>query len=809
MAPRHADTPLPKMTHPQKELAMPDSAEAGALGASLQAFRKEVRDFLQEAVPPDIRAATRAHCLVTREQAARWQGILHARGWAAPGWPRQHGGTGWSLVQQAIFREELAASDAPYAENLGIDTIGPTLIRHGTPEQCQRFLPGMLTFDDFWAQGYSEPGAGSDLASLRTSARRDGDTWIVNGTKIWQSLGHWANWALVLARTDPAAERKQDGISVLLIDLRSPGVTVRPIRYINGSHFHVQMFFDDVRVPAGNLVGAENGGWAIAKGLLVIERLFVARVAECKAELARVAGLVSQGRSDGDPERDMERALLKRRHATLDIRMRALEAAWWPAVRQAAQGGSPELEASLLKLDGIQLLQDLHLFRMDAVGTASLPFDPGAVEGRPGEGPAEHAGNHALHMWRYRGSSLAGGSSEIQYQIIAKAIFSGRTEIDSPHTGHLGEQQAMMVDSVSRWLDKHYRFERRQGIIGASGGFDEAAWSGLAELGLTGLAIPEAAGGLGNTMGDLVPIIEALGEALVLEPVPWSAVLCTQALLAMPQGAARDALLAALASGQTRCALACGQEAVDGRMPAPGIAAQRSGEGWQLRGVSAMVMGGTHAHRLIVAASIEGGGIGLFDVPAKVAGVSVRGYQLHDGRGAADLCMDGVVLGPDALLAGPEHALACMQQALALATVALCAESVGAMRQALRMTVEYLRTRKQFGRTLAEQQVLQHRVVDHYRAWNHARYLVQQAMAEWDTAPAAERARRVSAAKYMTSTAARSIALDVLQLHGAIGLQDETPISHYSKRLIGNDLLLGDAARHLGRFAASTDAVRM
>ncbi|QOT80642.1 acyl-CoA dehydrogenase family protein [Cupriavidus basilensis] len=790
-------------------MVMPDSPDTGTPGSRLEAFRKQIRDFLREAVPPDIRAATRAHCLVTREQAARWHRILHARGWAAPGWPREHGGPGWSLVEQAIFREELAASDAPHVENLGIDTIGPTLIRHGTPEQCRRFLPGMLTFDDFWAQGYSEPDAGSDLASLRTVARRDGDTWVVNGTKIWQSLGHWANWALVLARTDAAAQRKQDGISVLLIDLRSPGVTVRPIRYINGSHFHVQMFFDDVRVPAANLVGTENSGWAIAKGLLVIERLFVARVAECKAELSRAAGLVEQQHGGNDPARSIEHALLRRRHAALDIRMRALEAAWWPAVQQAAQGGSPQLEASLLKLEGIQLLQDLHLFSMDAHGTASLAFDPQAVEGRPGEGPTGHAGNLALHMWRYRGSSLAGGSSEIQLQIIAKAIFSGQTEIDCPRADHLGEQQAMMVDTVRRWLDKHYTFARRQTIIGTHGGFDEAAWTGLAELGLTSLAIPEAAAGLGNTMADLLPIIEALGEALVLEPLPWSAVLATQALLAAPHGPARAALLAALASGQTRCALACGDGASDGRTPRPKITAQRTGEGWRLDGVNPMVMGGAQAHRFVVAACLSDGGIGLFDVPASIGGIGKRAYQLHDGRSAADLHLDGVVLPRAALLAGPEHACVSIQQALALATVALCAESVGAMRRALGITVEYLRTRRQFGRTLSEQQVLQHRVAEHYRAWNNARHLVRQALADWDTVQPAERERRVSAAKYMTGTAGRGIALDVLQLHGAIGLQDETAISHYSKRLIGNELLLGNAATHLGRFAAIMDAPRM
>ncbi|KJK20881.1 acyl-CoA dehydrogenase [Burkholderiaceae bacterium 16] len=787
-------------------------SDTGSVQRTDEAFRKEIRAFLRDEVPPDIRAATRAHCLVTREQAARWHRILHARGWAAPGWPAGHGGPGWSLVQQAIFREELAASDAPYIENLGIDTIGPTLIRHGTQEQCRRFLPGMLSFDDFWAQGYSEPDAGSDLAALRTMARRDGDAWIVNGSKIWQSLGHWANWALVLVRTDPTALRKQDGISVLLIDLRSPGVTVRPIRYINGALFHVQMFFDDVRVPEANLVGKADGGWAIAKGLLVIERLFVARVAECKAELARAAELVRARRNEeGQPvnmEHAVEHALVARRHAALDIRLRALDAAWWPAVRQAAEGGSPDLEASLLKLEGIQLLQDLHLFRMDAHGAASLRFDPEALEGRPqaGQGPSAHAGNTTLHMWRYRGSSLAGGSSEIQRQIVAKAIFAGQTELDRPRNDYLGEEQAMMADTVRRWLDGHYSFERRQKIIGMQGGFDNEAWAGLIDLGLTNLAMPEAFGGLGRSMEDLLPLVEALGESLVLEPLPWNAVLGVQALLALPASTTRDARLVALASGDARCAVACGDEPVAGRTLRPTITARRVGEGWQLDGINPLVMGGAQAHHFIVAAKLEDGSLGVFDVPAEARGVVIRAYQLHDARGAADVRLDSVALAAGALIGRGDDAVAATEHAMALATIALCAESVGVMRRVLGITVEYLRTRKQFGRTLAEQQVLQHRMVDHYRAWSGARHLVRQALIGWHAAPPDERRRRVSAAKYLSGMAGRAIAFDVLQLHGAVGLQHETPVSHYSKRLIGNELLLGNAAMHLGRFAEAADA---
>ncbi|MGE8677359.1 MAG: acyl-CoA dehydrogenase family protein, partial [Achromobacter marplatensis] len=243
-----------------------------------EAFRQHIRQGLQECLPQDLRDADAAHCLVTREQARRWQQIMHAQGWAAPAWPAEHGGPGWALWQLAIFREEYARAGCPRFENLGIDMIGPTLMHHGTAAQKARFLPGILSFDDYWAQAYSEPDAGSDLASVKTTARREGDAYVVNGTKIWQSFGHWANWALALVRTDAAAARKQDGLSVLLIDLTLPGVTVRPIRFINGAEFHVQLFFDDVRVPLDCLVGAQDGGWSVAKDLLVTERLFLARV---------------------------------------------------------------------------------------------------------------------------------------------------------------------------------------------------------------------------------------------------------------------------------------------------------------------------------------------------------------------------------------------------------------------------------------------------------------------------------------------------------------------------------------------------
>lgn len=771
--------------------------------ADLEAFRAEVRGFLQQAIPDDIRAVVRAHCLVTREQASRWQGILHARGWAAPGWPSEHGGPGWSLVQQAIFREELAAADAPRFENLGIDTIGPTLMRHGTPAQKAQFLPRMLSFEDYWAQGYSEPDAGSDLASLRTLARRDGEHYVVSGSKIWQSYGHWANWALVLVRTDSSAARKQDGISVLLIDLQAPGVSVRPIRFMNGAQFHVQMFFDEVRVPVHNLVGAEHAGWAVAKGLLVIERLFVARVAECKADLEATVRM-AQGRGPAGASW-LAQDVYARRFAELEIRARALDAAWWPAVRTVEAGGDAGLEASLLKLQGNALLQDLQQLQLECAGLDALPCDPGAIDGVVNPQPFSpgHLENLALHAWRYRGITLGGGTSEIQRGIVAKAIFGGQSAID--HSGDSGadDEQLMLDDALRRLLAERYDFDHRQRVLAGHGSFDPQFWALLHELGVGGLCLSERDGGFGGGLAELLPVMEACGEALVLEPLLWSTVLAAQLVLDAAPSPARSQRLEGLAQGGLRLAFAHGERAGVPDMAQIETTAQHDGDGWRLSGRKRFVMGGDQAHALIVSARLEGGGVGLFVCDTATDGLALRRYRLHDGRGASDASFDGVRVAGEAMVCGPERAADVIDEAMAFVTMALAAESIGAMRRALVLTVDYMRTRRQFGRTLADYQALQHRVVEHYRAWAQARTLVRAAAQGWPSVSPVERVRRVSAAKYATAIASHAIALDSLQLHGAVGLQDETAISHYARRLVANDALLGDATFHLGRFAGA------
>lgn len=761
----------------------------------LEGFRQLVRQFLSSAVPPDIQAATRSHALVTREQASRWQKILHQQGWAAPSWPRQYGGTGWSLREQAVFKEELAASDAPHAENLGIDTIGPTLMRFGTPAQCQRFLPRMLSFDDYWAQGYSEPDAGSDLAALKTSAQLRGGEWVLNGSKIWQSLGHWANWALVLARTNPEAARKQDGISVFLVDLQAPGVTVRPIQYIHGAPFHVQIFFDEVRIPADQLVGEVDQGWHIAKGLLVIERLFVARVAECKAGLAALEAEMAQrlGQSSGNAQH----LLLRGRLAALRVRGQALDACWNPAIALAEAGGSPALQASLLKLDGIELLQDIHLLDMDLRGRQSLRLSPQALQGLPATHAEQADGNAALHFWRYRGSSLAGGSTEVQLGIVAKAVLGQQTALHQAPAPPVSPECAMLLESLRSWLDRQHSFDLRQKRLQAVDGETASdVLTPLIDLGLLAMNLPERLDGLERPPSESVRTMAALGESLVDAPVLWQSVLPMQLLQALPASAASDALLRGLGEGRLRLSLPLEEDA--------SFTATASSNGWKLTGRAALVMGEGQGAGLLLSASesLSSELLLLHLTPQQLAQCAARdqlqAYRLHDGRPAFALQFEQLPVMSHQRIAQGEPLRQALRKTHAFALLALSAESLAASREALRQTVDYLCIRKQFSRPLSEFQVLQHRVADLYRQWSKASHYLDSVLEALDAAPAETLTRQARQLKYLSGVTGRRMALEVLQLHGAIGFQDETPISHYAKRIFDNDLLLGNADHHLG-----------
>jgi alkylation response protein AidB-like acyl-CoA dehydrogenase len=379
-----------------------------------RAFRDEVRSFTATNLPADVRDKVLNGRPLTRDDHMRWQDILAAKGWLVGFWPKEHGGLSWTPTESYIFQEETTRHGAPWLLPMGINYVGPVIYTYGNDEQKRRHLPGIASNATFWCQGYSEPNAGSDLARLKTRAVRDGDEYVVNGSKIWTSYAHWSDWIFALVRTDPEA-KPQDGISFLLIDLRSKGVTVQPITSIEGHHHLNQVFFEDVRVPVDNRVGEENRGWTYAKFLLGHERVLSAEVGKAKRYLERVKRLAAERGLSGD------RRFLDR-YARFEIDVMALE---WTTLRlldTVMSGGTVGAEASLLKLRGSTIVQTIAEFAVDVLGVDAIPYDHAWLAERanlPAPGLDRDMGVTAEFLFQ-RAPTIWGGSNEIQKNILAK-----------------------------------------------------------------------------------------------------------------------------------------------------------------------------------------------------------------------------------------------------------------------------------------------------------------------------------------------------------------------------------------------------
>lgn len=390
------------------------------------AFRDEVREFLREQLPADLADRVKRGGVVHAEDYIRWQKILHRRGWGAAGWPKQFGGPGWGPVQMHIYDEEAAAAGAPRTLPFGLKMVAPVIMAFGSPEQQQRFLPRIISGEDWWCQGYSEPGAGSDLASLKTRAARHtdatGDHYIVNGQKTWNTLGQYANWIFCLVRTDPHAPKQQQGISFLLIDMKTPGITVRPIITMDGAHEVNEVWFENVQVPVANRIGEENKGWTYAKFLLGHERTNIAGVGASKRELGRLKDIAGKEVKNGRPL--LEDPLFAARIAQVEIDLMALEITNLRALSAETQQRAPGPEASILKIKGTEIQQSLSELLMYAVGPYALPF--GRASSEEGDmksvaGP-EYAAPLAATYCNVRKVTIYGGSNEIQRNIIAQMI---------------------------------------------------------------------------------------------------------------------------------------------------------------------------------------------------------------------------------------------------------------------------------------------------------------------------------------------------------------------------------------------------
>jgi alkylation response protein AidB-like acyl-CoA dehydrogenase len=385
------------------------------------AFRQEVRAFLEQSLPADIRNKVLNGLILEQGDYIRWQRTLHAKGWGGPSWPAQFGGTGWNAVQQYIFEEECAAAGTPRMVPFGLKMVAPVIMAFGSPAQQQHFLPRILSFEDWWCQGYSEPGAGSDLAAVKTRAVREGDHYVVNGQKTWTTLGQYADWIFCLVRTDPEA-KAQRGISFVLIDMKTPGITVRPIITMDGAHEVNEVWFENVRVPVENLVGEENKGWTYAKFLLGHERTNIAGIGIAKRELARLKRIASKEVKHGKPL--IKDPMFAARIAQIEIDLTALEITNLRVLSAEAEHRAPGPEASILKIKGTEIQQAITELLTQAVGPYALTLRREAMAaGYQGEmvGP-EYAASLAAQYLNMRKLSIYGGSNEIQKNIIAQMI---------------------------------------------------------------------------------------------------------------------------------------------------------------------------------------------------------------------------------------------------------------------------------------------------------------------------------------------------------------------------------------------------
>ena len=386
-------------------------------------FQKEVNSFFNEKYPADIKEKQNKSVPLEKEDFIRWQKALYEQGWAAPNWPVEYGGTGWTPVQKYIFANENAKANAPAIVPFGLGMVGPVIYTYGNEAQKKKFLPGILASDVWWCQGYSEPGSGSDLASLKMKAERVGNEYVLNGTKTWTTLGHMADWIFCLVRTSSDVARRQEGISFILVDMATEGVSVKPIITIEGDREVNEVHFENVKVPAENLIGEEGKGWTYGKVLLQHERTSIAGVARSQYRLSRLKEKIRNS-DNTQPSLTGDNDFLKK-IGQLEIELKALEFTDLRTLAAVSVGKAPGPESSLLKIRGTEIQQKLDELFMEAAGYFSLPYVP--QQYNLNSDPEEHVGFGAdsvssLVYFNNRKASIYGGSNEIQKNIIAKHV---------------------------------------------------------------------------------------------------------------------------------------------------------------------------------------------------------------------------------------------------------------------------------------------------------------------------------------------------------------------------------------------------
>ena len=768
-----------------------------SLTSDEQAFRDEVRAFLATELSDEIRLGGRRTAGIFSDPSCGlpWLRVLAKRGWAAPHWPVEWGGCDWTPRQHDIFDSELAAADAPRLSPLGLVMAAPVLIAFGTQQQKERWLPDIRNGVSYWCQGYSEPGSGSDLASLQCRARREGNEWVINGSKIWTTHAHWATHMFCLVRTDSSG-KPQQGISFLMFELNHPGIQVHPIISISGDHEFNQVFFDEARVPADALIGEENQGWTIAKYLLEHER-GGSSTPYLRARLSRLYH-ARQAAFAGVNEASAEQGDIALSLANAQCRIDALHA-WEQQVLAARMGMcSPPswlpAAPSMGKLLATELKQHLTELGMDIAGpygSTSLHIEEAEAHALP----VPEASVFATHAYlNDRAASIYGGTNEVQRNLIARHILGA--DVVEPVVP-TDETQAMLLASLQGWLQDQVPFENRARLLTTPEAI-APLWQGLNALGLLGAALPERLGGMGGGLAEQMLIAQSLGSALVPEPYSTTAVMGAALLQALADPVADpvvDGLLQGLAEGQVRLAVAALEP--DGRTDLAQVQTRLHGADGApcITGRKAVVRGAPWATHWLVSARDDAGQLRMGLVDPSTSGIQRRDLRLIDGTWSAELAFDNT---PVQAVIGQGDAMLALQKAWYTDTLVAGAEAVGVMQSLMQGTLTYMNQRKQFGQPLAAFQALQHRLADMYLA------LVQAAAAVGACADALgdspeRRAERVSSAHVTVLRAARLVGQGAVQLHGGMGMTDELAVGHGFKRLTVIEQQFGGVTQHLRR----------
>ncbi len=753
---------------------------------TIEEFERELVAWLDAVDAPDF------------ANSVAWSRRLGEARLLAPGWPPEHGGLGLERAHVKLLEAALRERGIRRGVNGGLEMLAPVLLEYATPEQLVEFLPPIARAEAMWAQGYSEPQAGSDLANVQMRCENRGDHYLVNGQKIWTSGADESDWIFCLVRTDPRAP-KHDGISFLLVDLTSPGIRVSPIVLISGRSPFCEVFFEDVRVPKRNLVGGVGRGWPIAKRLLQFERsmlgsggLSALTGSAGRKSLADVAR-EQVGLDDAGALRD---AALRERVARQLVVERANR-----LTGARARGADATRVSSILKLASSEANQQRYSLLMDLLGTQGLGW-------RNPEADA-YAASIPKQWLRSRANTIEGGTSEVQLNIIAKRVLGlvgqGAGGVPDQSLAR-GDEQSMIREAALQLLQESQPIAELRALRDGDepAGFSPRLWQEIVGLGWPGLLAPDTSGGAGLGFQEAGVIHEALGRYVVPTPLLSTGVLATCAL-GLVDGWADFPKTAGFVSGDTR-----------GRARARGVLALRSvhdrdGRAVQRRGASSSMVAKSRCSTAPrprwcwwwLGSTAKPTRWGSSGFPSTAPGVRTRPVRWIDGRRVAEIWFDGAMLDRAALLGNPIACDAFLEPLIDRAAAVVAAELVGISARALEMTVEYLQTREQFGQKLAEFQALQHRCARMFAEVERIISLVQAALRALDDGDD-DASLLASGAKATAADTARHVTEEALQLHGGIGMTEEHDIGLYFKRARASAAVFGDSTYHYRRVARSS-----